>query len=633
MKIPLKHISRYLEFEVDIQDISSKLFQLGHEHEIEGNSFNMEFTPNRGDCLSLKGILRDLSIFFDIDLNVEKYSKNIKKFNLNFENQFVQGCPNISFLKIEIDKTTFKYNGVLKDYFDNKENKKNNFFTDVSNYISYETGQPTHCYDSSKMNGRLEFKLLKGRHEFVTLLGDKINLADENAVFTLDNKIINLAGIMGGQDTCCSKNTTSVIVECGYFPPELIINKSVKYSIKSDAAYKFERGVDPKSHEDVVRRFIEIISQNTSIKNLELYTQNNLKNCSKCVDLDANMLNKIIGIDLTISEYQKIFKKLSFKVNNNKIEIPSYRSDIESQNDLAEEISRVIGYDNLPISPIKISRNKNYKKDCKEKKIKSFLIDNGFYEVINFPFSKDKSDIEIDNPLDKNKSFYRNKLRESLVNNLLYNERRQKDSIKLFEISDLYSFSEKIVKDKYIGIIASGRLGKDYINFSKKINKKSIDQIFQTVLSNKCEFEEISRNDLDTKSKDPIIYLECKLEDFLEDSINCSDNLYPSKSFVQYKPISEFPCSVRDLSFSIKNYLMFEELQKIIFSVKSNLIKEIVLFDFYNDIKNDIVKIGFRFIFQSSNTTITDKEVDSVMNDLIKASLLIDGVEIPGINK
>jgi len=115
--------------------------------------------------------------------------------------------------------------------------------------LSYETGQPTHCYDANKMGGKLLFHEIEKNEEFETLLDKKITLTGKNSVFSLNDNIINLAGIVGGKSTSCSTNTKTVIVECAFFQPEAIIGKSVKYDIQSEASHKFERGVDPECHE------------------------------------------------------------------------------------------------------------------------------------------------------------------------------------------------------------------------------------------------------------------------------------------------------------------------------------------------------------------------------------------------
>ena len=135
MKIAYSHLVSHIKENPSIQEISNRLFQLGHEHEIDGNIFDMEFTPNRGDCLSVNGLLRDLSVFYTCNLKQKIYSGNIDSLLIDFENLSQDVCPKISFLKLEIDKIPDTYNGYLNNYFLDLNLNKNNFFTDISNYI------------------------------------------------------------------------------------------------------------------------------------------------------------------------------------------------------------------------------------------------------------------------------------------------------------------------------------------------------------------------------------------------------------------------------------------------------------------------------------------------------------------
>ena len=161
MKISYKHIANCLNPKPDIKELSEKLFQLGHEHEILDEIFDIEFTPNRGDCLSLDGLLRDLRLFYDVQKKRNVYQEEIPSSNFEFINKTEAYCNNISFLNIEIDEVPSSYEDFLDDYFSVFDIKKVNFFTDVSNFLSYEAGQPTHCYDSLKLNGPVTLDVLK----------------------------------------------------------------------------------------------------------------------------------------------------------------------------------------------------------------------------------------------------------------------------------------------------------------------------------------------------------------------------------------------------------------------------------------------------------------------------------------
>lgn len=641
MKVAYRHLVNFIPSQPSIEDISNKFFQLGHEHEIHEGIFNMELTPNRGDCLSINGLLRDLSVFFDTVPSSEIYDRDIKPYKIDFTNKAPKACPHISFLKIDIEERIKPYEGVLKDYFNDLNINKNNFFTDISNYISYEMGQPTHCYDARKIDNVISLEMIKGAHKFDPLLGKKIELMDENLVFfDGQNNIINLAGIMGGINTSCSSNTRSVIVECAYFNPEVIIGKSVKYNIKSEAAHKFERSVDPLCHEKVLRRFIKIVQNHANITSLEIFNKDYFEFVSNPIPFDEKHLNNILGTSINKKEIEDYLLKLGFNIEDNKIIPPSYRGDIRTANDVAEEIARVIGYNNIQSIPLDIYKSKNDDKNSKllEQNIKSFLIEHGFYEVINYPFVKTKTlnSIKVDNPLDSNREFLRTDLKNSLIDNLLYNEKRQQDSIKLFEISDIYYSTNDIKNKKTLGVICAGRAEKNYIDFSKKINKSFLINIFKN-LSDQIEIDpiNISREELDSKSKYEIVYLEIELDYFkgylLEEKIKTSIKL-SDHNFAKYQPISNFPSSTRDLSFSIKDNKGYYELQEFILNYKNDLIKEIFIFDFFNNKKNDEIKLGVRIIFQSKVATINEKQVNIIMKTIENHSTSISGVSIPGLN-
>ena len=644
MKILYNHLIKHIPSKPSISEVSEKLFQLGHENEILDNIIDLEITPNRGDCLSLNGITRELGAFYDLDINNNIYTDEIDNdLNLNFKNNAPDSCPNISFLKIDISNNTSDYKGSLKSYFSDLNNKKNNFFADISNYILYETGQPSHCYDSEKLGQNFLLEKYQGSYEFTTLHNEKIELKGSNLVFKKDKEIINLAGIIGGKNTACSKNTNSVIVEFAYFKKEEIIGKAVQYNINSDAAYRFERGVDPDCHNYAIRRFLALVDEHADIQNIQTYNKNNIPARKNDLNFNVEVINKILGISISEDKYKQYLLNLGFHIKDNLITVPTFRHDINSQNDLAEEVARLIGYNNIPTQnfPLKLKALEkqivHQDSDLLEAKIKSYLSDCGFYEVINNPFVDKQlpNAIKIDNPLDSNKKYLRLSTRESLLNNLLYNERRQKDSIKLFEISNIYSSQTKIQSSKVLGIICSGRVDRNYIDFSKKIDKKYIINILKEILPD-CNLhpEVISRLNINTKNKNQILFVEIELDAFNLDNLrDINENKHKLDKFINYRPISEYPISFRDLSFSVGNYDDYNNLQDVISKFNNKILKDVFIFDFYKDSNNQLIKIGFRFIFQSNHSTITDIEISEVMDNLIKLTTSINTVEIPGLYK
>ena len=636
MKIILNDINKRIIGNINKEELSNMLLQLGHEHEIDNNIIDFELTPNRGDCFSLLGLLRDLNSLIETDINFKTYEGKFDELNIDFENNAPLSCPNITFAEIEIDEIPKDYSEQLEGYLERFDQKKINFFTDISNYVSYETGQPTHCYDSKFVNYEIKLERSINSNEFNTLTGKKIKLADSNLIFTNKNEVINLAGVMGGSKTACSQNTKKVLIECAYFVPKDILGANIKYDLNSDAAHKFERGVDPLCHDYTIRRFIQIIKENTEVKSIKLKKFENKKFKRHKIKYCLDTINKVIGINIGNSEYLKYLNNLGFEIKNEEIYVPSYRHDIRNNNDLAEEIARVIGYDNIKRKQIKIPNNPSDKINNHDN-IRNYMIDFGFYEVINFPFTEEEriNSISIDNPLDSNKSSMRTNLKMSLKNNLAYNERRQKDSIKLFEISDVYSFDKQLNKQTKIGIIASGRLGNNYRDFSKNIDKKYFENLLSSFKEHFISdvpdnIIEISRDEINSKMKNKIFYTEFVIND--ASSFNYSNKKIKNNKFIKYEKISDFPSTSRDLSFAVGEPEKYYELADILLNYKTKNLKDIFIFDFFHNKDKDILKIGFRFTFQSINNTLSDKDVDKLMNDIIDISLNVESVSIPGLN-
>ncbi len=634
MKFIYKDLLNLLSEKPSIELLSERLFQLGHEHEINNDIFEMELTPNRGDCLSLLGLARDLNVFFGEIKEFKIFDEDIADLDIDFENQSHKDCPKISFLEIEIDGNISDYKTYIENYFSILGNNKTNFFTDVSNYVSYELGQPTHCFDATKINNKLIFENRVCDDTFQTLLDSEINLKDKNCIFSIDGEIISLAGIMGGISTACSLKTNKALVECAYFNPEAIIGKSLKYNLLSDAAHKFERGVDIENQERVLRRFIQIVRDHAVIKDIKIKTFTELEIKRASIPISVDRINKILGTKLDEKIYLTILKKLGFEIGDRVI-VPSHRHDISSQNDLAEEIARVIGYDNIQSKSLKIINeginNKNI--NCANK-IKDFLIQHGFTEVINFPFtsSKDPESIEIDNPLDSNKRYLRTTLKDSLINNLLFNERRQKDSIKLFEISNLYSKNDQMIQETKVGIIISGRRGHNYEDFSAKLDYEYLSQLFgKDSIDIISAIEEVPRESLKTKKKEKIFYIETSVENL---SAAISNEVRPGLdriNFIKYKPVSEFPSSIKDFSFSIKDIKNYDSVIRHIYELDDTNLVNAYIFDFYKNKKLGEIKVGVRFIFQSNSHTLSDDEIQKSINKLLKPIIKIEGVSIPGL--
>jgi phenylalanyl-tRNA synthetase beta chain len=575
MKIVYSHLLNLLEQQPKLKELSDLLFQLGHEHEIDGEVFDMEITPNRGDCLSLKGLARDLNYFYQAK-ELPKSDITLPALELQFDNKAQDVCPNISFMEIEIEQVPTKYEPYLEAYFADLGINKNNFFTDISNYLAYESGQPTHCFDQNAMQGHFSLVKKKLKTKFKTLLDTEIELTEENLVFSLDDAVISLAGIMGGASTACSADTTKVLVECAYFQPEEILGKARKYNLSSEAAYKFERGVDYLCQEEVLRRFLQIVSEHTEVKSVALYSEQN-KTTLMEVPYNSNKLNAVVGIDISQQEQIAYLSALGFEAGKS-ITVPAHRSDVDQLNDLAEEVTRMIGYNNIPSQVLALPVRAKKQQRSFEELVGNYLINQGCFEVINNPFTdfEGKEAIAVDNPLDKQRAMLRTCLMNSIRINIAYNQNRQKDSIKFFEFSDIYKTSGT---ERRFALAISGRVNKNAKEFNAQLDyghlKGLVNSICNDILKVQPTFElankrgydfyeslslnnveigglgKISKDTIESKVKTPVFACELTI-----DNLAVPDN--------KFTPTSDFPASYRDLSFSLSDLEKVGTLTKLV---------------------------------------------------------------------
>ena len=644
MKIVYSHLLKLLEQQPKLKELSDLLFQLGHEHEIDGEILDMEITPNRGDCLSLKGLARDLNYFYQAK-ELSKSDMTLPALELQFDNKVQNLCPNISFLQIEIEQVPIKYKPYLEAYFTDLGINKNNFFTDISNYLAYESGQPTHCFDQGTIKGHFALEKKQLNTKFKTLLDTEIELTDENLVFSLDNEVISLAGIMGGASTACSANTTQVLVECAYFKPQEILGKARKYNLSSDAAYKFERGVDYLCQEDVLRRFLQIVCDHTKVKSVSFYSEQSKTTLAE-IPYDSAKLNSVIGINVKEQEQLSYLSALGFHAGKN-MTVPAHRSDIDQLNDLAEEVTRMIGYNNIPSQVLALPVMAKKQKRSFEELVGNYLVNQGCFEVINNPFTdfEGKEAIAVDNPLDKQRAMLRTCLMNSIRTNIAYNQNRQKDSIKFFEFSDIYKNSGT---ERRFALAISGRVNKNAKEFNAQLDyahlKGLVNSICNDILKVQPTFEltnkrgydfyeslslngieigglgKISKDTIESKVKTPVFACELTI-----DNLIVPDN--------KFTPTSDFPASYRDLSFSLSDLDKVRTLTKLIDDTTNNndLITESFIFDFFQNKKINLLKLGFRFKFQAKDTSLTDEEIDGIMDKLISDSLALDGISIEGL--
>ena len=431
MKILKSHLDEKLGKKKSVDKLSNQLTMLGLEVDSISKlksdfCIDIDLTPNRGDCFSALGVAREIAASDQTSLKKEKYS--VKKHGNSKTKVLVQAkeaCPKYSYLEISnLSLTNSK--GKVKELPKQMNSRLEaaginliNPVVDILNYVMLDIGQPMHAFDKNKISGDIKVRFAKN-NEKVNLLDDQtISLSKDSLLITDSKGPIAFAGIMGSKDSSVEMDTSAVILESAFFAPKFIRGKARKFGIQTDASQRFERGVDfnlqLKALEMASALIIKYLGGSCT-KAKEIVSNSDLPKQKK-INLSVNFLNQKLGTQLPIKKIKQLLQYLDIEIIDVqsdliKILTPSHRFDLEIQEDLVEEIARLVGYDNLPNRELKTAQQNFSKTDySKTLELKKFLTHNNFQEVINYSFIDDglqnelelsKGIIKIQNPITEN---------------------------------------------------------------------------------------------------------------------------------------------------------------------------------------------------------------------------------------
>ena len=620
--------------------------------------FELDLTPNRGDCLSHLGVARELAT-----LNNFKIKKTETSFNEDFK--FDKECT-INIINVE---ACHRYSSrIIKgikveespDWLKKKlrsiGQKPINNIVDTANFIMFDTGHPLHTFDLSKLNGNCINVRYANKNEKITLLDDKkYVLNTSNLVIADDKNPIALAGVMGDNKSGISDTTVDLLIESAYFKPEIIRKSAKSLGLMTESSKRFERDTDIESLTRNLDKFCDLINticKPKSISDLkDLYLQ---KKDNMIVEFNVAKCNLFLGTSINDKVANNIFKKLNIKLEkNNKYKIPSYRNDLTRDVDLYEEIARIFGYDNIPSNNTFNANYSSFDKDDLSliKKIKYYLMSNGFYEHYsnslvdqnNDAIFSDFSQVKISNPLSNKMQYLRSTLIPGLINAVSFNLNRKQENFKLFEIGVIH----KYVKNVETKSIEKHSISLAFVPGDIKHWKKSSSNDFFTVKGEIIKFLKYLRFD-------KITFIPKKNKGFLHSfSINVNnvtigfwgevdnslikhykiknklffaDFSYEKLNSLQNDKINflvpnVYPSISRDIAIEVDSNIESQAIEKTITSKAGNLLKNVFLFDVYQDKKMGESKksLAYKITFQANNRTLLDNEIDDIMRIIIKS--------------
>ncbi|MBT6232875.1 MAG: phenylalanine--tRNA ligase subunit beta [Nitrosomonadales bacterium] len=622
---------------------------------LDDQIFHLSITPNRPDCLSMRGIAKEISAMTDLTYKKESNKDIIKNSNLNIKIKVKNedSCPLYCLQKIQKINNKVEIPGWLKERLSKGGIDSINPAVDVLNYMMLKYGQPMHAFDIDKIKGSVQVrnavkgeKLLLLNHQEITFHGDELVIAD-------DKKVLALAGIMGGLETSVTAETKNILLESAFFSPISLAGVARKHSLNTDASHRFERGVDFKQTLNTLNKtsalLVDLIGGSAS--NIDS-VQSKLP-ARNSIMLHTEKVVQVLGLIISKNDIKKTLNSLEFTIEESDevflVTPPSYRFDINIEEDLIEEVIRIYGFDKIKATP-PTTNIEMLGLDSKRRSpfsIKSSMAALGYNEIVSYSFIQESVEkefhennnlIKLDNPIASQMSVMRSKLWGSHIDALNFNINRGQNQIRLFEVASIYEKLSDGYKERQVlsGVLYGSAYPEQWGIKSKKI-----------------DFYEV-KGDLETVSDNEIIFKKNKAPGALHPGISSSilkngksigwvGQLHPKwkqhydikenvflfeidLESIRKKIIDEFdlPSKLlpirKDISVLVDKTIAVGDMVQAIKKAKIDYIKEVNAFDVYEgeNIEKDKKSIAFLILMQDTYKTLEEEQVNNSVKHALK---------------
>lgn len=639
--------------------------------------FNLKLTPNRADCLSVLGVAREVAALTGASLKAPDIGAVAATGDAQrpLSSIDARGCGRFTGRVIQNVDAKAKTPDWMRTRLLRAGQRSISALVDVTNYIMLELGRPLHVYDLDKLTGGIGVRFGK-KGERLTLLNEQSVDIDESVLCITDESgPIGLAGIMGGDSTKADTDTRNIFLESAFFHPDVIAGRARRFNLASDAAHRFERGVDFENNvagiERATRLIIDICGGEPGAiedRVTELPRRPRVK-------MRAARARKVIGVPIDAAEMADIFTRLNFAFTREGSGAdesfvatpPSYRFDIAIEEDLIEEIARVYGFEripaNPPLAPALMRTQTEARRDAHD--LRQLIAAREYYEVINYSFvdenwEKDFSGndpIRLRNPIAEQYSVMRGSLFGSLIANLRYNVNRGLDRVRLFEIARVYFRDSSAVdgplclvglrQPVHLGALAYGPATEeqwggetrpvDFFDLKGDVEALLLPRIarFEAATHAALHPGRAARIILDGKPIGWLGELHPRLQQKYElprppvlfelDIEPLLDHVLP-----QFQSVSKFPPMIRDISVLVSEATPVQALLDAMNRVRPSTVQDIGLFDLYRGkgVLEGEKSLAFRVVIQDTGRTLTDQEADAIKAGLLEVLTAQFGVKL-----
>ena len=615
--------------------------------------FTLKLTPNRSDCLSIVGIAREVAALTGAALSLPSFANvpaaisDSKKVSVADSS----ACPRYCGRLIKGVNAKAKTPDWMVRRLERSGLHSISAIVDITNYVLLELGQPMHAFDANKLNGDIQVRWAN-QAEAITLLNQQTVKLDKDMLVIADNSgAIAMAGVMGGQTTAVFDETRDIFLESAFFTPDTIVGKGRRFGISTDSSYRFERGVDYLITAQAMERATSLVldicgGQAAAVKEV----QANLPS-RQATTLRMDKLNSILGITLEAGLVAKLFDQLGFDYQQEAgrfvVIPPSYRFDIEREEDLIEEIARLHGYDNIPaIAPVADLRMlPNSEAQISRHLLQDVLVSAGYQEVVTYSFVDESWErdllgnahpIKLKNPIASNLSVMRSGLWGGLLDALVYNLNRQQTRARLFEIGAVYARAGQGYQEttRISGLAYGEALPEQWAEAARSVDFYDVKANVDALTSGRAQYVAAQHSALhpgqsaevmlDGKSIGFIGKLHPKWQQHyqLPQGVMLFElDLSPLQAscIARHQEVTKFPPIRRDMAVLVEDKVSVGELLAVMHQAKVPFVTEIALFDVYRGkgIPENQKSLAFMVMMQDNQKSLVDADADNVMASLL----------------
>lgn len=644
-------------------------------YQLNDLKFTIKLTPNKADCLSVLGVAREVSALTGTPLHLpeahvvpvllaEKLPVKISAPDLcgRFVGRVIRG--------VNAKAATPDW---MKQRLERSGQRSISALVDISNYVMLEMGRPSHVFDLDKIHGGLDVRWGKKGESLKLLNGNTVEVDEWVGVIADHKEIESLAGIMGGDSTAVTLETENIYLESAFWWPNAIQGRARKYNFSTDAAHRYERGVDFESIVEHVERITALIveicggPEQVKVGPVDDHVVNVPKRLP--VKMRTARANKVIGVDFTDAQIADIFKRLGLQFTQEpglfSVTPPSYRFDIEIEEDLIEEVVRVYGFENIPsLPPVAPNAMLIAPENTRSAfTLRRQVADMDYQEVVNYSFVEEAweadfcanaNPVRLQNPIASQMSVMRTSLIASLVANARYNLNRKINRVRIFELAAVY-LRDAAVQDgplslagyaqpKRLAALAYGPVVEEqWGTANRNVDffdvKADLENLFapKTLRFNKCEHPALhpgraAEIECDGKVIGVIGELHPRLQQKYDLPLapivfEVAAEALEARDLPSHREISKFQAVTRDLAFVVKQTVSVQSLLDVFHAEirktdSCKIVQDIVLFDEYRGkgLENDEKSLAFRFSLQDTQNTLQDETVEQAMAALIAAA-------------